>query len=377
LKPGDLPAEIRAAGLSPEGLQDVVAKAGWGRLDPSTVTVADVDYAFGSPATAALRRVSGRDVDGRSWSLFCKVIQHARHWVRLAMVPAEARDALLNAFPWRQELDLWDPAFRMTMPTELRPPHLYEVVDLGDDRIALWMEDVPSAGAQWDLPRYAAAARALGRWNQRARDPRLLDATGLPSHFPLRAFSQGALRTRGLEPLSNDELWVHPWLRPESDLRQMLRPLAARLADLIDRLDSMALCRPHGDASPQNLLTPIDTPDAFVVIDVSQQAPTALGCDLGQLAVGLIHAEQVLPDMLPDIIATVVPAYCFGLREEGYDGDDASIEVAMWTSMLTRSGFDSLRYDLLAHANPGDRSRTFNTRVELTRHIAVGASAVL
>jgi hypothetical protein len=63
----------------------------------------------------------------------------------------------------------------------------------------------------------------------------------------------------------------------------------------------MPLCRPHGDACPQNLLVPVNEPNTFVVIDISQQAPTALGCDLAQLAVGLVHAGVRPAADLPDI----------------------------------------------------------------------------
>ena len=50
---------------------------------------------------------------------------------------------------------------------------------------------------------------------------------------------------------------------------------------------------PHGDASPQNLLVPASAPDRFVAIDVGMRTPHAIGFDLGQLLVGLVHAGVV------------------------------------------------------------------------------------
>jgi hypothetical protein len=373
----DTSAEIVAGGLTAGQLHDVVAAAGGGRLDPTSVVVSDVDYVFGSPATAALHRVSGTDADGRGWSLFCKVIQDARHWPQLGNLPPEAAARLVNDYPWRQELDLWDPDVRAAMPPGIRPPQLHRVVDLGEDRLALWMEDVRCVSTPWDLSRYAAAAYLLGRWNQRARDAQLLAAIGRDPHFPLVVFTHNTLPARGLAPLADDELWAHPWLQPHSALRAALRGLAARLDDLLAALHTMALCRPHGDACPQNLLVPTDAPDSFVAIDISQQAPTALGCELGQLAVGLVHANVMPPTALPEIVATILPAYLAGLRQDGHTGSDHDIERAMWTSLLIRSGFDSLPYHLLAGEPTGRNARGFATRVALTSFIVAGATATL
>jgi len=376
--PNEAPAAIGAGGLNMEQLAEIVDEAGSGRLDPKSVAVSEVDYAFGTPATAGLRRFHGTDADGCPWSLFCKIIQHPRHSTFLTRLPAEAAANLISHYPWRQELDLWDPEFRATMPAGIRPPRLYRVVEMGDDRLALWMEDVPCVSTPWDLPRYATAARVLGRWNQRARDADLLASTGRPPHFPLRVFAQNALRARGLAPLADDELWNHPWLRTHAELRHALQALAPRLVELVDRLDAMPLCRPHGDACPQNLLVPADEPGTFFIpIDVSQQAPTALGCELGQLAVGLIHADVMPPAALPGIIRTILPAYITGLRQEGYVDEREHFERAMWTSLLIRSGFDSLRYDLLSSEATDVKASAFASRVELTYHIVSGAAGSL
>ncbi len=78
------------------------------------------------------------------------------------------------------------------------------------------------------------------------------------------------------------------------------------------------MCLPHGDASPQNLLVPADAPDTFVVIDISFRAPHALGFDLGQLLVGLVHSSEVPAELMPAIADRIVPSYIAGLRRGGY-----------------------------------------------------------
>ena len=53
-------------------------------------------------------------------------------------------------FPWRAELAAWEPGFAGRLPAGLRVPVLYRLADLGDDRVAVWMEDVPVDSAPWE-----------------------------------------------------------------------------------------------------------------------------------------------------------------------------------------------------------------------------------
>jgi hypothetical protein len=140
----------------------------------------------------------------------------------------------------------------------------------------------------------------------------------------------------------------------------------------------MPLCRPHGDACPQNLLVPADAPETFVAIDVSQQVPTALGCDLAQLVVGLVHAGAVPARDLTDIVDATVPEYIAGLRAYGWNGQADDILFAFWTALLIRSGFDSIPYERLDNANGHTAiPRAIAERIALTTFIATGAMAVL
>ena len=370
---------INALGVTAADLVAILADAGRGGVTrPSQVEVSPVRYELTTPATAALLRVTGLDDRGERWSLFCKVIQHPRHWLAERDLPDDIAGTLITAYPWKQELGLWDEAFAATMPRGLRAPRLYRAIELADDRIALWMEDVSPAQPAWDTARFARAARLLGEWNQRASQPSVVGALGRAPHFGLKTFAGSMLRRRGLQPLADDDVWAHPWLADAHETRAMLGALAAQLDALITRLDGMPLCRPHGDACPQNLLVPTDAPDTFVAIDISQQAPTALGCDLAQLAVGLVHAGARPANDLTEIVQTTVPEYIAGLRAGGWDGRDADVVRAFWTAMLIRSGFDSLPYERLDMADEhAARPIWMAERIALTTFIAAGATAAL
>ena len=330
--------------------------------DPAAAALEVVGYPLGSPATAALYRVRGP-----RGSLFCKVLQHVRHWPGLQFMPPHLVDDFVEQLPWRAELALWEPRVLATLPDGLRAPTLHALVEMPGHRAAVWMEDVAECPTPWDLERYRRAAFLLGRWNARSTDPGLLARcahTG--SNYALRMYAENAVAHRGLLPLADDGLWSHPWLVGHGDLRAALLSLAEEIPSMLDRMDSFVLCSPHGDASPQNLLVPADAPDSFVAIDISFCAPHALGFDLGQLLVGLVHAGVMPAARVPEIAAAILPAYVEGLHAEGVHGQDAAARDAFATGVMLRSGFDGLLLELLEEAAE-DRRAAFDERIELAR----------
>lgn len=345
------------------GAEDVsAALSGMGIDDPTGAELAPVGYPSGSPATAALYRLRG---DG--WSLFCKVLQHVRHWPGIEQMPPHLVPDFVDQLPWRAELDLWEPWLVATLPRGLRPPVLHRIVEMPDDRAAVWMEDVLEAPLSCELDRFERAAYLLGRWNARSTDPDLLArCPHTAKNHGLRMYAENAVGFRGLMPLADDTLWAHEWLADHADLRAELRELAGEIPAMLDRLDTFTMCVPHGDASPQNLLVPAEDLESFVVIDLSFRTPHPLGFDLGQLLVGLTHAGQVPAARMPAIAAAIVPAYVRGVHEEGITHLDAEARDAFATGVLLRSGFDGFLYELIEDPTPANE-RAFAERVEMAR----------
>jgi hypothetical protein len=343
------------AGAVPATLSDLVgspvAAADDVRLEP-------VSYGFGSPATGGLWRVRGRD-----WSLFVKLLHHVRHWPGLSQLPPHLAGGFAADFPWRSETELWDPRVQASLPPGLRSPVLHRLVELPDDRLALWQEDIAAAPESCDLDLFERAAFLLGRWNARSTTLSLND---FPPGYALRLYGEQAVAHRGLGPLRSDEIWHHPWLAGHADLRAGLLELGPRIPDLLDRLDTLPQALPHGDASPQNLLVPLDGSAEFVVIDLSFRTRHALGFDLGQLLVGLTHAGLMPAATLAKVAELIVPAYLRGLAADGVTGVDTEVHDGYATSVLVRSGFDGFRYDLLGQ---DDARHEFDERVALARFL--------
>lgn len=285
-----------------------------------------VDHRITSPGTVGLYRVSGTAVDGieqLDWSLFVKVLQSPRHW-------SAAAD--LKRTPWDYEVDVYWSALRYAMPGGLRLPQLYRVYDAGDQRLAMWMQDIRIADVAWDLPRFRRAATLLGRLNARMTVEDLLPSSA--SRAPVEPL-------RMTPPLGDID-------RQDPTLRSDLEKLAARVPALVDSLDAVPQAMAHGDASPQNLLVPADAPDAFVPIDWSAAGPVAVGYDLAQLVIGYANTGRIVPLQLPMLTDVIVDAYAAGLAQEGMPVDAWDVRYGMETTMVLRNAFTPLPMDRLA-----------------------------
>ena len=347
---------------------DAIVSAAVGR--PAAVTRWDaepVPYESGSPATGTLARVRGMTADGQSWSVFLKVLQHPRHWRLLDRIPEQLRADFLGIFPWRAELTAWDPTFSAHLPAGLRVPELYRVVELPEDRVAVWMEDIEVSAQPWTADRFIRAAGVLGALAANRRDPELLAACPVPPGYGLRRYYDGAVRPV-LPWLQSHDLWRHPLLATSggTTLRADLLELAAAAPAILDRLDELPQALPHGDASPQNLLVPSSAPGTLVAIDVAFQCPLAVGFDLAQLLVGLVHAGQMPTADLPAIHRLLAPAYQAGMNQGKRPAALAEIEDGYIGSLVIRAAFTSLPF---REPIPSLTDTYIDQRMMLTRFI--------
>lgn len=324
--------------------------------------VEPVEHAIRTPSTAGLRRVRGTTADGGEWSFFVKTLQSVRHWADLSIVPEPYREDFVAGYPWRAEADLY--LADLPLPEGLRMPRLYLVDELGDDRVDLWLEDVRTAEAGWDLDRYRGAARLLGRLAALRPSPR----PGLT----LRMFVASRVVMGALPFLQAPATWKHPLVAEHADprLRGDLDRLADRIDELLDAVERLPQTFAHGDACPQNLLVPADGPAALVAIDWAWADPVPVGFDLGQLLVGLAHEGLTEPSELPLIHAAIEPAYLAGLRAEGYSCDPAALRLGYVATLVLRSAFTAVPTELLELEPSPELKELFRRRVGLARFLA-------
>ena len=324
-----------------------------------------VDYPHESPATEGLARLGG---DG--WSAFVKVVRSFRHWPRWAQLPQGARDILGDATVWRHEVGLYTSDLGAVLPAGMRLPGLYGVVDLGDDRMMLVLEDVDVDPSPWDRKRYARAARLLGQLHVR-----MTAGEGLPRRSTERpAELVNMMYTSRLVPvalpaLSADATWQHTLLAGETELRADLAELARRLPELVEVASRLPQLQGHGDASPHNLLVPKQQPDSFVVIDWAMAGLAAAGDDLGQLLIGHAHDGVLAATDLPALHELLVHAYREGLADEEFRLDEDVVRAGMDTGLAVRSAFTALPLERLGEPITDDLRNVFAGRIELTRYL--------
>jgi hypothetical protein len=292
----------------------------------------------------------------------------------LAEVPPAFRTDFVNNFPWRSELAAWEPEFLAALPAGLRVPRLYQLVELPDDRVAIWMEDVAISDDRWTVARFQQAARLLGGLAANRCGANLLADWPVPAGLGLRRYADGPV-LGAVMALRDDTRWQHPLLATAlaREVRAGLLELAPRIPAILDLLDRCPQALPHGDASPQNLLVPRGEPDTLVAIDIAFQCPLAFGYDLGQLLVGLAHAGEVAPSALADIHSALVPAFVDGTALAGHPVPADVVRNGYVGSLIVRSAFTSIPFDRLA--DPAAEI-VIPARLELTRFI-IGLAAEL
>jgi len=354
------------ADLARSVLQEPAANVtGW-RVEP-------VDYDYGSPTTDGLLRILGTarvDDSDRGWSVFVKLVRAYRHWPLFEILPAELRAAATSGDQWRYEADVYRSGLPGALPAGLRLPIVHGIFELGDDRIAVVLENVEGPQIHWDERRFAAAATLLGRFAVRGTALHSLphSAFDRPGEVT-RSFYTGRLLPAAFPALAADSVWQHPLLVRSTELRRDLDELARRVPAILDALELLPQLVVHGDASPQNLLIPADGSAEFVIIDWTLGGPAAVGDDLGQLLVGLAHAGQLDVAKLPALHGVLGTAYRTGLAAEGLVIDRDVVDHGMNGGLVVRSAFTALPLERLREPITDELAGFVRQRLQLTRYL--------
>jgi hypothetical protein len=285
-------------------------------------------------------------------------------------LPQDARDVLGDASVWRHEVRVYESELASVLPAGLRLPGVHGVIDLGDDRVMLVLEDIDADPEPWDRERYSRAARLLGRLHVR-----LTAADGLPRRSTERpAELVDLMYTSRLIPvalpaLNAETTWRHPLVAGHLQLRADLVELARRLPNLVGAATRLPQLQSHGDATPHNLLVPKQQPDTFVVIDWAMAGLAAAGDDLGQLLIGHAHEGVLSAADLSDLHDLLVRAYVAGLADEGYRLDADVVRTGMDIGLAVRSAFTALPLERLGEPITDELRSTLASRIELTRYL--------
>lgn len=278
----------------------------WGRTPLSWLAIA--------PTTAELSRYSGTTADGRTWSAIGKVLRRpVSRWTA----------------DWRREADVYASGFLNTLPAGITAPRVY-AIDEAEDQVSLWLEDVVESMTVWPLPRYAVAARDLGRFNGA-----YLAGRPTPTAPPLRAdWLAGWVAMTGehfAEVLDDPAVVDHELVRramPRGSLDR-LRVVHGQRSRLLTALEQLPATVSHLDAWRANLLArDTDGVTETVAIDWSLLGLAPAGQEIAVFVTGARLWLSLSPADADALGELSFRWYLDGLRDSGWAGAEADVRFA-------------------------------------------------
>ncbi len=214
--------------------------------------------------TGGLFRIHGTG-DGRgramSWSLVLKVVTPPQPAADAGGSGPPAWDeGAADPNAWKREVLAYQTGLLHNLPGGLTVPRCYGVTEQPDSSYWLWLEDVvDTVGPNWNLDRFALAARHLGQFNGAYPAGRPIPGEPWLMHDWLRTWL--AARASLGEMLQQPDQWAHPLIR-----RIYLIPMTERIVRLWNERDIFldALDRLPQTDGPGSV-TSITKTDAFGV----------------------------------------------------------------------------------------------------------------
>lgn len=307
-------------------------------------------------------------VDGHrhAFELFVKQVHEWSRSPFFAELPPEIRPWAAKQVPWRTEGAVYRSDLGDHLPAGLALPRSVGVHDIDDLSYAVWLEVVPTDGAEWDLDRHRHAAHLLGRF---AAHPGVRERAGVGGHeWTLTSYVEGRLRFQVLPMLADDGIWQHPLVGPAfGELRARLVQAAADVDAIAAELMEQPVLAGHGDACANNLLVRPGR-DGFTMIDFGFFTHLPVGFDLGQLLVGDVQLGRRSADDLAERDAACLASYHDGLAVEGLTIDAAVLRRAHALQLVLFTALSSLPVEVLG-AEPTTQLRAMAaSRPTIARH---------
>ena len=265
-----------------------------------------------------------------TWSVILKILN--RH----------GDDDPASSHYWRREADAYQSGVLGELPGRLRAPRCYGVNEEPHRGLCLlWLENVKQdTDRQWDLTRYAQAARILGTFNGT-----YLSGRQYPQ-YPWLSVDWVRTNIRDMSPVI-EELKLsldNPSLKRAmpGDAPQKLLRLWADRDRLLGILDTLPQTLCHHDAFRRNLLV---GKDEMVAIDWAFMGKGAVGEELAALVwVSLFFMEIPHPETRK-LDAAAFAAYIEGLRSAGWRGSEQRVRLGYTIAMAMRR-LVTIRHDL-------------------------------
>lgn len=353
-----------ATPAAPELDRAVLTRVAGGALGRPVDSVGDwavqpLGYTVFNPVSQGIYRVSGTALSGGTslpWSAVLKICR-APTGDELAEATNDRRQMLSDTLRWDREGDAYASGLLETLPEGLAAPRCMGV-DRHDETLWIWLGEVNDEVAQWDVARYALAARHLGRLGGEYLAGRELPSAEWLSRGWIRGWSSFFSRSMPTI-LDDDSVWSQPIVVDlfHAGAREDLRAIWRERERWWNALDRFPQTLSHLDAFRANLLSRTARGQVTTVaIDWAFVGIAPLAADVATLVVASLfyHGDRLDP---AELTAATLAATGEGLRDVGYHVSAAEVErayainaVARWALVIgpLRAAGDVAREDEMA-----------------------------
>jgi hypothetical protein len=301
-------------------------------------TVAPLAYNVFNPVSQGVYRVTGIAVSGGMslpWSAMLKICR-APTSDELAQATDDGRRILTETLRWDREGDAYASGLLDTLPDGLVAPRCLGV-DRHDGTLWIWLDEVIDESAQWDVERYAIAARHLGRLGGEYLAGRELPTNPWLSRGAIRAWSSYFSRSMPAI-LEDDTIWAQPIVVDlfHAGARADLRAIWQERERWWDALEGLPQTLSHVDAFRANLMSrTVGGEVTTVAIDWAFVGIAPLAADVAQLVVASLfyHGDRLDPG---ELTSATLEATVEGLRDAGYRVSAAELERAYAINAVAR-----------------------------------------
>jgi hypothetical protein len=300
--------------------------------------VAPLGYTVFNPVSQGVYRVTGTARSAASslpWSAVLKICR-APTSEELANAPDDQREMLLETLRWDREGEAYASGLLETLPVGLAAPRCFGV-ERHEGTLWIWLEDVADDAADWDVARYALAARHLARLGGEYLAGRELPTHPWLSRGWIPAWSSFFSRWMPAI-LDDDSIWAQPIVVDQfaSGAREDLRALWNGRERWWSALDRFPQTLSHVDAFRANLMSrTVRGQVTTVAIDWAFVGIAPLAAEVAQLVVASLfyHGDQLDP---AELTAACLDATREGLRDVGYRVSAAELERAYAINAVAR-----------------------------------------
>lgn len=234
---------------------------------------------------------------------------------------------------WKREALAYASGLLEELPGELVAPRCYGVVEHPNDEVWMWLEDIgEEGGGKWSLEQFGIAAYHLGQFNgaylagHPLSDEPWLTRGRVRVYLDMCAPLIPELRVQATHPFASR------WLT--TDHIERILGLWSEREKYLQAFDRLPRCLCHHDAHRRNLFVRRDhhSRKQTVAIDWAIIGTGAVGEEIATLVTTSLRWLDADIKDASALDALVFQNYLAGLRQAGWDGDEALVRFGYTTA---------------------------------------------